>query len=115
MQASLYHFLPKPESVLGRMLRAARKAVIVAEPIRNWSNSRSSIFSVLGRRLTDPGTGQHMLRFSEEAFDKIFESYSPLVVKSFLIPGGREKVYILDTSQRSRVDALQNTRDSKQT
>lgn len=111
MQASLYHFLPAPRAVVERMLRAAGKAVLVAEPIRNWSNSGSSIFSRLGKRLTDPGTGEQSLRFSEDTLDELFARYSALIVKSFVIPGGREKVYVLDTSLPSSFTAKRNQKD----
>src|SRR5262245_17726938 len=40
MQASLYHFLPNAGPIVSRMVAAARAAVIIAEPIRNLSNSR---------------------------------------------------------------------------
>ena len=39
MQASLYQFLPDPEPVVRRMLAAAEAQVIIAEPIRNLSDS----------------------------------------------------------------------------
>src|SRR5215211_4230426 len=35
MQASLYHFLPDAAPIVERMLEAARRKVIIAEPIRN--------------------------------------------------------------------------------
>src|SRR6185369_13287964 len=39
MQASLYHFLPDPSTIVNRMLQAAHKRVIIAEPIRNLATS----------------------------------------------------------------------------
>src|SRR5947208_245210 len=47
IQASLYQFLPEPRPLLRRMLRAAREAVVVAEPIRNLSTSRFSWLAAL--------------------------------------------------------------------
>ncbi|HEY2588473.1 MAG TPA: methyltransferase domain-containing protein [Tepidisphaeraceae bacterium] len=95
MQASLYHFLPDPAPVVDRMLAAAGRRVIVAEPIRNLSDSRVPILASLARRQTDPGTGAQARRFNEATLDAFFARYAPRVERSFLIPGGREKVYVL--------------------
>lgn len=95
MQASLYHFLPDPSPVVDRMLAAAGKQVIVAEPIRNLANSRVPLLSAIARRQTDPGTGGQPHRFNERTLDAFFTQYAARVTQSFLIPGGREKVYVL--------------------
>ena len=96
MQASLYHFLPNASPVFGRMIDAARKQVIIAEPITNIATSRVSLLSKIGRRFTDSGHGEEALRFTEDTLDELFKRYGPLVKTSFLIPGGREKVYVLE-------------------
>ena len=97
MQASLYHFLPGAETIVERMLGAARERVIVAEPIRNFSNSRLPWLAALGRRGTDPGSGAgHEQRFDEPALDRLMAAYGEAVVTAFTIPGGREKVFVLD-------------------
>jgi hypothetical protein len=93
MQASLYHFLPDASPVIDRMLEAARNQVIIAEPIRNLTTSR---FAWLARLLTDPGTGSHMHRFTEGSLDALLGAYTQQLSQSFLIGGGREKVYILN-------------------
>ncbi len=95
MQASLYHFLPEPQHITDRMLKAARKAVIIAEPIRNLSSAKIPIVSSIGKRLTDPGTGNNEMRFTEQTLDKFFARYSSQLLKTFTVPGGREKVYVL--------------------
>ena len=96
MQASLYHFLPDAAPVVDRMLEAARKQVIIAEPITNLATSRVKWLSRMGRRLTDSGHGEEALRFTEDSLDEFFKRYRPLIRTSFLIPGGREKVYVLE-------------------
>jgi hypothetical protein len=96
MQASLYHFLPDPAPVIDRMLSAAARQVIVAEPIRNLSDGRVPFLSALARRGTDAGTGAQPRRFNEQTLDAFFSRYVGRVSRSFLIPGGREKVYLLD-------------------
>ncbi len=98
MQASLYHFLPDAGAIVDRMLAAARERVIIAEPIRNLTSSRLPLLGLLGRRATDPGAGGegHAQRFSEPTLDRLMESYAGLTVAAFTIPGGREKVFVLD-------------------
>ena len=95
MQASLYHFLPDASRVVDRMLQAARKRVIIAEPIRNLATSNSRLLSLLGRLFTNPGTGEHSLRFTEASLADFFSGYASRVIEFFTIAGGREKVYVL--------------------
>ena len=95
MQASLYHFLPDASQVVDRMLQAARKRVIIAEPVRNLATSNSRLLSLLGRLFTNPGAGEHSLRFTEASLADFFSGYSSRVVESFTIAGGREQVNVL--------------------
>ena len=96
MQASLYHFLPDASKVVDRMLNAARTRVIIAEPIRNLATSDSRLLSLFGRFFTNPGVGEHSLRFTEASLADFFSRYSSRVLESFTIAGGREQVYVLD-------------------
>jgi SAM-dependent methyltransferase len=95
IQASLYHFLPDAGSIVDRMLAAATERVVVAEPIRNLSSSRLPGIGLLGRRAADPGVGGHDQRFTEASLDQLMEAYAERVRSAFLIPGGREKIYVL--------------------
>src|SRR5262249_31670204 len=96
MQASLYHFLPDAGRIVDRMLEAARQQVIIAEPVRNLANARIPLLAFLARRQTDPGSGKQVCRFTEETLDAFFAPYTPHLNRSFLIPGGREKVFVLN-------------------
>jgi SAM-dependent methyltransferase len=96
MQASLYHFLPDASKVVDRMLQAARKRVIIAEPVRNLATSNSRVLSLLGRMFTNPGAGEHGLRFTEAGLADFFSGYASRVIESFTIAGGREQVNVLN-------------------
>jgi SAM-dependent methyltransferase len=96
MQASLYHFLPDPEGIVERMIAAARDRVIVSEPIRNLASSELRVIGALGRRAANPGVGGHAQRFTETTLDLLMQRYRSRLLKVFPIPGGREKVYVLD-------------------
>jgi len=102
MQASLYHFLPDAEAIVERMIAAARDRVIVSEPIRNLASSKLRVIGAVGRRATNPGAGGHAQRFTETTFDLLMQRYRSRVLKAFLIPGGREKVYVLDSRPPGR-------------
>jgi SAM-dependent methyltransferase len=103
MQASLYHFLPDPHPIIERMLAATRQQLVIAEPVRNLSASRFRLLAALGRRLTRVAEAGGD-RFDEPALDALMARYAPAVVDRFLIPGGREKVYVLDPARLSLSD-----------
>ena len=94
MQASLYHFLPNADLMLDRMLAAASEEVIVAEPIRNLSLSKVPAIAYLSGKLTDRGAGPERNRFVEFTLDELAQRYGNLISQSFLLPGGREKIYV---------------------
>jgi SAM-dependent methyltransferase len=98
LQGSLCHFLPDARPLFERLLKAARAKLILSEPIRSIVNGRSRILAALGRHLTDPGNGKSNMRFTEERLDLFLATYANRLETSFFIPGGREKVYIFDTS-----------------
>jgi SAM-dependent methyltransferase len=93
MQASLYHFLPDAHTLVDRMVAAARDKVVISEPIRNLASSEKPLVGLVGRRAADPGVGGHADRFTEQTLDALMARYD--VSAAFLIPGGREKVYVL--------------------
>jgi trans-aconitate methyltransferase len=95
IQGALYFFLPDPSPLIERMLAAANREVIVAEAIRNLSSSAIPGISNLAKRLAGAAEGSGAVRFSEETLDQLFADYAPESKKSFKIPGGRDKVYIL--------------------
>ncbi len=102
IQASLYHFLPDAAALLERMLEAARERVIVAEPIRNLSSSRLPVLGALGRRAADPGVGGHAARFDAASLDALMGGHADRLITEFVIPGGREKVFVLEARNQAR-------------
>jgi SAM-dependent methyltransferase len=96
MQASLYHFLPDAAPIVRRMRAAAQEGVVIAEPIRNWATSGNRVLAALANRHTDPGLGTYPQRFTEPMLDALFSALSIEPHRSFSIPGGREKVYLID-------------------
>jgi SAM-dependent methyltransferase len=100
IQASLYHFLPRAQRVVDRMLAAAHDRVIVSEPVRNLTCSDVPIVRAIGRHAADPGTGGQARRFDERSLDAFMARYRERILKEFAIPGGRERVYVLQARRR---------------
>jgi SAM-dependent methyltransferase len=98
IQASLYHFLPEPERIVDRMLAAARSRVIVSEPVRNLSMSGVGLVAALARRSADPGGGGGDRRFDEALLNAFMLRYDAAVERELAIPGGRDKIFVLDAS-----------------
>jgi hypothetical protein len=94
IQASLYQFVADAPAILDRMVAAARERVIVAEPIRNLSTSAGP----LGRwvaKLANPGDGAPVERYTDETLADLFERFGAQVDRTFLLPGGRERAYLI--------------------
>ena len=72
--------------------------MIVSEPVRNLASSEVPIVRLIGRRAADPGTGGHATRFDERSLEALMDGYRERVVKSFAIPGGRERVFVLSAA-----------------
>ena len=67
--SSLYHFTDRADEIVTRLRRAARRAVIVSEPVRNLSQLPA--VGRLAAALTHPGVGEgsgHLRRFDLEMF-----------------------------------------------
>ena len=111
MQGSLYHFLPEASNVVGRMIAAAEKQVLIAEPIRNMTSSRIFPLAFVARKLTNPGTGEQSNRFNEASLDALMQLYRIRGhdVRSRLIAGGREKALY----RRSQLISLFSGRDDQ--
>lgn len=63
MMSSLYHFRRRAGDVLERMKAAARRAVIISEPVDNLSH-HDSFLGRLAPHFTNPGVGEYDHRYS---------------------------------------------------
>jgi hypothetical protein len=57
--------------------------------------------AAIGRWCTDPGDGQSSWRWNEKTLDEFFSPYASQLETSFTIPGGREKVFVLNVGQKA--------------
>ena len=97
MQASLYQFLPDAVPVVEKMLCAARRQVIITEPIRNISSSDNPMLRFVGKRLTRPekGGGAYQAhRFDRNSLLALAQQF-PAFERACELPGDRELMIVL--------------------
>jgi glycosyltransferase involved in cell wall biosynthesis len=96
MQGSLYQFIPSHGSILKKLAAASRRALIITEPVRNWTSSTSLPARIAGKTLTNPGTGPKAQRFTPESLDGALKPYE--IRKRETICGGREMIFVVAPS-----------------
>jgi glycosyltransferase involved in cell wall biosynthesis len=74
MVSSLYHFRSGADELIERMCKAARKAVVVSEPVKNWS-SKPSLLGKAASWLSNPGVGEYQQRFDAASFRELAERH----------------------------------------
>ena len=78
MGSSLYHFGDQVDEVLDKMRGAARRAVIISEPVRNLTD-----LPVVGgtiAALTNAGVGNHERRFNPTSFAALARRHGAEVI-----------------------------------
>jgi Methionine biosynthesis protein MetW len=96
LQGSLYQFMPNHAVVVDKLLRAARRSLIISEPVRNLARNAPKAIAWFAQRSTSPGDGAKPLRFDEASLDAFFlGQYADRIQHQSLIPGGRDKLFCL--------------------
>jgi len=96
MQASLYQFIPNHVRLIERLLGAARRSLIIAEPIVNLSTSSSGLVRWLAQRGANPGDGHKAARFDAASLDAALRAhFGDRIQSSVTIARGRERLYCL--------------------
>jgi trans-aconitate methyltransferase len=93
MQASLYQFHDLADSLLPRLWAAARRLLVIAEPVRNVSQSRHALARWLARELTRTADGRvHAFRYTEAALLDLYDRCRIPVSRLERTRGGHELV-----------------------
>jgi trans-aconitate methyltransferase len=100
MQAGLYHFLPDAEAMVRRMLAAARRRVVISEPVRNLAQSSAAIVARLASAGAATADGPQAGRFDEASLATLMGRFGDAVLEAHPAPGGRERVYVLAGAAR---------------
>jgi len=95
MQGSLYQFIPNEKRVVRKLLDAAKRQLIISEPIRNRAQSNNRLVSFLAKHAVNPGNGHRLERFNEdrllECF-RLFEEFKTIII----VPGGIDMIGIFE-------------------
>jgi SAM-dependent methyltransferase len=97
LQASLYQFTPYAAEIVRKLLAAARRKLILAEPVVNLSSSSNPFLAWISHRMTTPELAQGSYsgkRFNQETFARLLKTFETLE-RCWLIPGGREMIAVL--------------------
>ncbi|MBI2560880.1 MAG: class I SAM-dependent methyltransferase [candidate division NC10 bacterium] len=93
MQASLYQFHDIADTLLPRLWAAARRRLVIAEPVRNLSQSRFAVVRWAARALTRTPDGRiHTFRYTEATLLDCYRRCGVPVSRVDRTPGGHEVV-----------------------
>ena len=92
MQASLYQFHDIADTLLPRLWAAARRRLVIAEPLRNLAQSRVGAVRWLGRALTRTQDRTHAFRYTEATLLQLYRRCGVPVSRLDRTPGGHEIV-----------------------
>ena len=92
MQASLYQFHDIADTLLPRLWAAARRLLVIAEPVRNLSQSRYGAAHWAARVLSRTNDRVHTFRYTEATLLDLYQRCKVPVSRLDRTPGGREVV-----------------------
>lgn len=100
MCSSLYHFRAREDEVMDKLRRAARKAVVISEPVRNLSARGPGPWGRLVAALTNPGVGEYGYRYDLAGFRAFAERHG--AVEFAHAPGWRNALAVFEGSDGRR-------------
>lgn len=101
MQGSLYQFIPEEKRIIRSLLDAAKKQLVISEPVKNRAQSKNPLISFLARFAVNPGTGHAKERFNEKTLVECFQGF-PEFKEAKTIPGGIDMIGVFE---KTRSDA----------
>ncbi len=100
---SLYQFIPYHSPLLHKLLSAAKRYLIVSEPIKNYTHSKSRIISYMATMMTNPGDGAKPYRFNEDTIKQAFRPFRTNIVREFRATNNKEYIVVLGNGQDRHV------------
>ena len=92
LQASLYQFHDIADALLPRLWEAARRLLLIAEPVRNVSQSRFAAARWIARILTRTDDRVHTFRYTETTLLDLYRRCGIPVSRLDRTPSGREVI-----------------------
>lgn len=94
MQASLYQFHDMAEALLRRLWEAAERQLVIAEPVRNLSQSRNALLRWLAQLLSRTDDRVHTFRYTEQTLLDLYQHCQIPVSQVCRTKQGREMVVV---------------------
>jgi len=94
MMGSLYHFIPRHNSIIEKMIQNARQRVIISEPVNNLIQKQNPLLKFIARFLTQVHSQEFTERFDENSFTTIMQSHGFQHIKP--IANGREMIAVYE-------------------
>ena len=91
MMGSLYQFYDRAPEMIQKLLKQARKKLIIAEPIVNLSQSTNPVLAKLAQRLT-----HSQKRFDENSLQALLHPHQAIITKTKKIANGREMLVVFE-------------------
>jgi len=101
MQGSLYQFIPEEKRIIRNLLDAAKKQLIISEPVKNRAQSNNPLISFLAKYAVNPGTGHSKERFNEKTLVECFQCF-PEFREAKTMPGGIDLIGIFEKTPCER-------------
>jgi glycosyltransferase involved in cell wall biosynthesis len=108
MSSSFYHFHESAPEVLARLRAAARRAVILSEPVRNLSASRLRPLGALANLLTHPGQGDFRFRYDLASWRELAEAEGS--ARLLHSPGARNAIAVFPPAGAAELQATLGAR-----
>ncbi len=100
MMSALYQFIPHERDILNRMISAARKMVILTEPVRNVAQSSLAPIRWAGRILTRVQDNPCDQRFTVESFRNLLDEYGFQIIQPIANERELLAVYSVDNTNQ---------------
>ncbi|MGH6635675.1 MAG: class I SAM-dependent methyltransferase [Gammaproteobacteria bacterium] len=98
-QVSLFQFYPQAESMLARLLDAAKYRLVISESVFSLSQSHWSwLATIVGRGTKTKGKSTHTFRYTSSSLRQLYQPYPANLRHAAEVCNGREWVYVLDKS-----------------
>lgn len=95
LQGSLYHFIPHEQQMIGRLLEACRKSLIISESTENLSNAANPLKAKLGEYLSKAKAGQSKQKFTPGTLRQAFRPFDAHIAVWEALPENRETIIVL--------------------
>lgn len=100
LQGSLYQFHPDEAGIIGKLLAAAKRQLILSEPVKNRAASPSKPIAWLSEKLSDPGDGVKKFKFDEQSLRRVMAPFQQNIINEFMAANNIDSVFVLSKEHK---------------